>query len=280
MPQKQNLKQELERYYGIYHRPDHLTTDPLLFLHRYTDVLDQEAVSIPAALLAYGNVKVILKSAEDAINRMTRLGGSPSGFIRQLRDPEFSRTADLGFRSFVHRFTRGKDLMRVFRLLADSWHAYGSLGAHFVRGLRADAPNAGEALDRLIRDWKSQAGIRSNYLLTAPSDGSCCKRWVMLLRWMGRKDSIDPGLWVSHGLRSDQLLFPLDTHTGRISIELGLTRRRSLGWEAVLEVTEALKKFDPSDPARFDFALCHMGKARIWRSRSRRGSERECDTSL
>ena len=93
----------------------------------------------------------------------------------------------------------------------------------------------------------------------------------MLLRWMGRKDSLDPGLWTEGGsqlsarfpagmsLQSKQLVMPLDTHTGRISQYLGLTSRKSLNWKAALEVTQALKQIDPEDPTRYDFALSRLG---------------------
>jgi uncharacterized protein (TIGR02757 family) len=86
----------------------------------------------------------------------------------------------------------------------------------------------------------------------------------MLLRWMGRSDELDPGLWSKskfgeQGLRTDQLVIPLDTHTGRISQALGLTKRRSLGWDAALEVTDKLRACDSDDPVRYDFALARLG---------------------
>src|SRR6185312_11076188 len=97
------------------------------------------------------------------------------------------------------------------------------------------------------RTWTREAGARRNesfeYLLTSPEDGSCCKRWCMFLRWMGRSDSVDPGLWTQSGplagsfpegrsLKASQLVIPLDTHTGRISQYLELTDRKSLNWKA------------------------------------------------
>jgi uncharacterized protein (TIGR02757 family) len=92
----------------------------------------------------------------------------------------------------------------------------------------------------------------------------------MFLRWMGRKDALDPGLWTRNGalastfqlgryLDSRQLVMPLDTHTGRISQYLGLTSRKSVNWLAALEVTEALRACDPLDPTRYDFSLARLG---------------------
>jgi uncharacterized protein (TIGR02757 family) len=89
----------------------------------------------------------------------------------------------------------------------------------------------------------------------------------MLMRWMGRRDEVDPGLWMSgsdlvpagRGLLPRQLIMPLDTHVGRICQFLGLTRRKSLNWKAALEVTAGLAAEFPEDPVRHDFALARIG---------------------
>jgi uncharacterized protein (TIGR02757 family) len=91
----------------------------------------------------------------------------------------------------------------------------------------------------------------------------------MFLRWMGRRDAVDPGLWTEQGamapvvrgraLHASQLIIPLDTHTGRISQYLGLTKRKSLNWRAACEVTERLRLCDPQDPVKYDFALARLG---------------------
>jgi uncharacterized protein (TIGR02757 family) len=164
--------------------------------------------------------------------------------------------------------------------LGQSWDRHGSLGAHFLKGLSPEDSDISGALDELMREWAEWAGPRAmkgsfSYLLTAPQNGSACKRWCMFLRWMGRSDpesdeAIDLGLWGAESrlvatfprgrfLRADQLVIPLDTHTGRISQYLGLTQRKSLNWRAALEVTEALRECSPSDPVRYDFALARLG---------------------
>jgi endonuclease III len=52
---------------------------------------------------------------------------------------------------------------------------------------------------------------------------------------------------------------PLDTHTGRISQYIGLTRRKSLGWKAACEITDRLRECDAEDPVKYDFALARLG---------------------
>ncbi len=92
----------------------------------------------------------------------------------------------------------------------------------------------------------------------------------MLLRWLIREDELDLGLWARNGRfgktfdlnktpLASHLVIPLDTHTGRISQYLGLTKRKNLNWKAAQEVTSSLRKIDSADPVKFDFALARLG---------------------
>ncbi|HET6373392.1 MAG TPA: DUF2400 family protein, partial [Candidatus Polarisedimenticolia bacterium] len=77
-------------------------------------------------------------------------------------------------------------------------------------------------------------------------------------RWMVRPDDgVDFGLWGR--VRPDQLVIPLDTHVSRIAAYIGLTRRKTVDWKMALEVTSSLRRLDPADPVKYDFALCRMG---------------------
>jgi len=91
--------------------------------------------------------------------------------------------------------------------------------------------------------------------------GSAFKRVNLFLRWMVRKDNIDPGGW--EGIPASKLLIPLDTHMARISGILGLTGRKQADMKAVLEVTESLKKINDGDPVRYDFSLTRIGINRL-----------------
>lgn len=81
----------------------------------------------------------------------------------------------------------------------------------------------------------------------------------MYLRWMVRKDAkgVDFGLWDS--LKMSQLLIPLDVHVYRVASKLGLIDRKKCDWETVQLLTAALRKFDPRDPVKYDFALFSLG---------------------
>jgi uncharacterized protein (TIGR02757 family) len=87
--------------------------------------------------------------------------------------------------------------------------------------------------------------------------GSACKRLHLFLRWMARKDEVDPGVW--SGLDPARLMIPLDTHMFRIARTLELTRRKQADMRAALEITEAFRTICPEDPARYDFSLTRLG---------------------
>jgi len=265
----------LEPLVARYHRRELLDSDPLEFVTRYSDPYDQEAVGLISALLAYGNVVQIRRSISSALDRIACLAPNPGNFVRQLAKPGFRAKAELEFSDWVHRFNTGRDLLELLRLLSKSWDSHVSLGGHFVKGLHPSAPDFSEALNSLIHDWSAWSGGTSatpgmRFFLTAPAAGSCCKRWCMFLRWMGRSDEIDPGLWTRTGalagtfpqgrfLKSTQLIIPLDTHVSRISRYLGLTQRKASDWKTALEVTASLRKADLRDPVRYDFALSRLG---------------------
>jgi uncharacterized protein (TIGR02757 family) len=272
-----SLQKYLDDLFEKYHHPRHLGSDPLEFVHRYNEPWDQEAIALVSAVLAYGNVKQIRNSITGVIELLGSLAKSPSAFVRSLDDASRVSDARRAFSKFVHRFNTGPDVVLLFLLLSRSWREYGSLGSHFLNHHSPDHLNFEIGLNGLMSDWRRwkkefrfSSGKSFEYLLTAPSDGSCCKRWCMFLRWMGRKDSLDPGLWTlgspllaqaapGRSLRSDQLVLPLDTHVARVSRYLGLSQRKSVNWKMAVEATQSLREYDPKDPTRYDFALARLG---------------------
>jgi uncharacterized protein (TIGR02757 family) len=105
-----------------------------------------------------------------------------------------------------------------------------------------------------------EKGTGVRHFLADPADGSGCKRLNLFLRWMVRKSYPDLGIWDE--IDPARLIIPLDTHVARLGRRLELTRRGSPGWKMAEEITQSLKCFDPSDPVKYDFALCHTGMQR------------------
>jgi uncharacterized protein (TIGR02757 family) len=73
--------------------------------------------------------------------------------------------------------------------------------------------------------------------------------------WLVRKDKVGVhfGLW--NNFNASDLMLPLDLHTAKMSRELGLLARKQNDWKAVCELTDNLRKFDPQDPTKYDFAI-------------------------
>jgi uncharacterized protein (TIGR02757 family) len=104
---------------------------------------------------------------------------------------------------------------------------------------------------------KAKQGNYFHYLISNPAHGSVSKRMNLFLRWMIRKDEIDPGIW--YEIPASKLIMPVDTHIARVSKRLRLVKRKSVDLKFAIELTDRLKKFDPDDPVKYDFALCHIG---------------------
>lgn len=81
----------------------------------------------------------------------------------------------------------------------------------------------------------------------------------MFLRWMVRQDNngVDFGIWKN--ISPAQLVCPIDLHVARVARSFHLITRKQTDWLTALELTEALKKFDKQDPAKYDFALFSLG---------------------
>ena len=81
----------------------------------------------------------------------------------------------------------------------------------------------------------------------------------MFLRWMVRKDNIgvDFGIWKK--ISPSVLSCPLDIHTGNVGRKLGLIARKQNDIKAVIELDKNLKKMDPNDPVKYDYALFGLG---------------------
>jgi uncharacterized protein (TIGR02757 family) len=78
---------------------------------------------------------------------------------------------------------------------------------------------------------------------------------------MVRKDELDFGLWKE--IPANKLIIPVDTHIAAICKKLNLTSKKNVSWKMAEEITDSLKKFDPEDPVKYDFAICHIGMRKL-----------------
>lgn len=242
-------KDALEELYTRYNRREMAHPDPIEFLYGYEDVRDREIVALVASFLAYGRVAQILKSVQRVLAQMPE----PAIFLERS-SPDTLRRAFAGFK---HRFTTAEALVALLVGARRLIHLYGSLGAAFGAGLCDEHETVLPALSAFVCGFTDGTGAPQNSPLPSPAHGSACKRLNLFLRWMVRRDAVDPGGWVD--VPPSKLLVPLDTHMLRISRALRLTRRKRADIRTAQEVSAAFRRFSPEDPVRYDFALTRLG---------------------
>ena len=252
------LRAPLERLYHEFDWASRIDRDAIRFPLRYADPADREVVALLTACLAYGRVDLFSPWVDWVL---ARIGPAPHRFILGFDPKKDGRRFD----GFHYRFNRPRDLAAFCLATQRVLLSHGSLGACFVSGYSPADPDVGPALERFVRGFRSQdlrpifprgrASRGYRHLFPLPSTGGPCKRLHLFLRWMVRRAPPDFGLW--REIPPSKLLIPVDTHVENMSRAVGLTQRKSRTWRMAVEITERLRRLDPSDPVKYDFALCH-----------------------
>ncbi|MGD9818062.1 MAG: TIGR02757 family protein [Desulfomonilaceae bacterium] len=248
MPAERYLTNLCELY-DTYNKREFVHPDPLEFLYDYDDIRDREIVALVSSSLAYGGVKQILKSVSAALSRIP----DPADTILSCsRNELIARYTD-----FKHRFTTGEELALMLFGIQSVIKEYGSLQACFVSGLSKTDETILPALANFVSKLSEVFDGKPRSLLPSPVNGSACKRLNLFLRWMIRKDEVDPGGW--DDIPTSKLVVPVDIHMRRISSSLGLTSRKAADLKTAVEITNAFRKISPDDPVRYDFCLTRLG---------------------
>jgi uncharacterized protein (TIGR02757 family) len=218
--------------------------DPLMVARRYND----EHIALTSALFAYGNVRSIVGL----------LNGLDFTCIDSNEDTIRER-----LKGHYYRFQTNEDIIQWFITLG---RLKKSGGVYEIFRIAHDQKNIIAGLNHLISTLYTLNTYRSKgyeFLIGKPitKNSSAMKRWMMYLRWMVRNDNLDMGLWIN--ICPSQLIMPLDTHTFNVATKLGLLHRKQCDFKAAIELTEVLKKFDPKDPIKYDFALYRLGQEGI-----------------
>ncbi len=233
--------------------------DPVGIVHRYRDPRDQEVVGLVAASLAFGNVVAARRSIERALDA---LGAAPAATVAKASGSQLRARLE----GFVHRIYRDEHIAQMLSGAGFLLRTHGSLGRAFSELHQRTDGDFRETLARFADSIRGSADSRNmRHLISDPRAGSACKRLLLYARWMVRPaDGVDLGLW---SIAPSELVIPVDTHVHRIGLNLGLTRRLSASWATAEEITATLRRFDPEDPVKYDFALCHLGVSRECPSR-------------
>src|SRR4030095_1943789 len=162
----------------------------------------------------------------------------------------------------AHRTFNPTDLFYSLRFLKYHYGLHDSLESAFTRGMQCDDDTVENALNGFHRYFFSiddDFPARTKKHIAAPFKKSSCKRLNMFLRWMVRKDQrgVDFGIW--NKISPSQLVCPIDVHVSRVAKRFNLVKRNQPDWNAALELTGNLKKLDPHDPVKYDYALFGLG---------------------
>lgn len=257
-----NLKLKLDYHYKAFDK-SRISPDPLQFLHLFNDERDIETVGFIASVFAYGTVTQI----NNTLRKLIFLtDNKPYEFLINFdKISNHIRSLDL-----KHRFYTGADVKVFFCLLSKVLQRFGLLKNLFMQFYNLSEPNLKNSISKfseffLQKTGEGKGGYRISpgirFMFPNPNFGSACKRMNLFLRWMIRKDELDFGIW--NEIPASKLVIPVDTHVARICKLLKLTHRKNVSWKMAEEITENLKKFDPDDPVKYDFAICHIGMRKL-----------------
>ncbi|MCE1189028.1 MAG: TIGR02757 family protein, partial [Ignavibacteria bacterium] len=247
------LKQSLD---DVYHRYNvrNKVIDPIQIPQKFTFAGDIEIIGFISALSAFGRISQIMVVLDKVYSILAE---SPFEIIKEGRffEKEFQKIG------IYHRFLSVQDYFEFFTILHRVIGNYGSLENMFrsafneTRDIRSGIALVNEKLIGFSGKSYQDLSTGMKFLFAAPNSKSANKRMMLFLRWMVRKDANDFSIW--NCLQPADLIIPLDTHIAKVAADLRFSKRRIVDWKTATEITNSLRRFDPLDPVKYDFALCH-----------------------
>lgn len=243
------LKEFLNSKFELYNQPSFIKDDPISIPHLFTKKQDIEIAGFFASIFAWGNRKTIISKSRELMELM------------DMQPHEFCLNEDLGrlkrLLEFKHRTFNTTDLLYFIEFLQYHYRNNDSLETAFTKW--------GDTIEQILIGFHhyffslEDVPLRTKKHIATPEKKSNCKRLNMFLRWMVRDDNkgVDFGLWKN--IKPSQLICPVDVHVARVAKRLHLLHRKQTDWNAAVELTEQLKKFDANDPVKYDFALFGLG---------------------
>lgn len=248
---KPDLKSFLDKKVQEYNQPHFIHKDPVCIPHLFTKKQDIEIAGFFAAIFAWGNRTTIINKSKELMNLM---GNAPYDFIMNVKEKDLRKML-----AFRHRTFNATDMLYFIQFFKMHYGQHKSLENAFLNNRKfIDIENS---LNHFYDYFFSLPNVpfRTRKHIAAPFKNSTCKRMNMFLRWMVRQDNkgVDFGIWKK--IRPADLISPIDVHVARVARKLGLLKRNATDWNAAIELTEQLKRFDPKDPVKYDFALFSLG---------------------
>lgn len=257
-------KNELDDLVKKYETKSFIKDDPIQFPHRFRDKKDIELAGFIASLFAYGNRKLFIAKLDDLFER------AENDISNYVINGDFSNLKGLEY-----RFSKDFDIIPVFDILHELYTKSNGLEELFEFGWKnktnaskadgGNCSNDGEdyqqffqtVVDYFYSRAPKSVGQGFYHMIPNPKNGGAMKRMNMFLRWMVRKSPVDLGVW--NFMPASGLLIPLDVHVARVSRDMGLLKRKSNDFKAVIELTQKLRELCPEDPIKYDFAMFAFG---------------------
>lgn len=247
---KTELKEFLDAKVEEYNKPKFIESDPIQIPHQFSLKEDIEISGFLTATIAWGKRKMIINNANKILNYM---GNSPYDFVMDHKENDLEK-----IQGSLHRTFNATDFRFFIRSLQNIYKNHHGLESIFAKHAQNDS------LQPAIHKFKQvffeiEHPARTQKHISDPLKNSAAKRINMYLRWMIRNDNtgVDFGIWKS--LSPSQLSCPLDVHSGNVARKLELINRKQNDAKALLELDTNLRKLDPKDPVKYDFALFGLG---------------------
>jgi len=251
--QLQRLKHWLDEWVKRIEQPAYIQDDPISFMHAFDDKEDQALAGFFAAIMAWGRRDIVIAKVQNLLERMDH---QPAAFIRNFSDDDATV-----FDGFKHRTFKAVDLFWLTKCLHKIVHVHGSFQA-FWKYCYIKAKQTNRELIAVFHHeffgMHKEIPRRTRKHVSNSEKGSSCKRLYLYLRWVIRKGSpVDLG--IMNFMEPSELVVPLDVHSARQARGLGLLTRKYNDWKAAQELTQNMRKIDPEDPAKYDYALFGIG---------------------
>jgi len=247
---KQDLKEFLDEKVILYNNPKFIESDPIKIPHQYTLKEDIEIAGFLSATIAWGNRKMIIKNSH---RLMEIMDNSPYDFVLNHQESDLD-----DFSNFVHRTFNPIDAVYFIKSLQNIYRNHNGLEAVFAKNQQINSLQNSISQAKKVF-FEIEHPERTTKHFSDPMNGSAAKRINMFLRWMIRKDNcgVDFGIWKS--IPSSAVSCPLDVHSGKVARKIGLLIRKQNDAKALFELDTNLRKLDPIDPSKYDFALFGLG---------------------
>lgn len=249
------LKEFLDEKVEQYNSKSFIAPDPISIPHLYSKKEDIEISGFLVATIAWGKREMIIKNGKQLMEMMDN---SPFDFVNN-----YNEASDFKYiQNFKHRTFNSQDLNYFIKALQYCYKKHNGIESVFNSFITPESNTIKEAIigfRSVFFELNKEEKFRTFKHVSNPAKNSAAKRINMFLRWMVRNDNkgVDFGIWKS--ISPSILSCPLDVHSGNVARSLNLINRKQDDWKSLTELDNNLRKLDPIDPVKYDFALFGLG---------------------